>query len=108
MLVEALVAGRYDARLRGVRKTCAVQLSDDQCVVVEVNDGYFGIAAEGTSEDCQLTCSLDDFVRIFRGEQNLITAIMRGRVGVRGDLSVAQLFQSVFSPGDQRAPRAAR
>jgi len=107
-LIEALVAGRYDARLRGMRKTCAVRLGDHERVVVEVNDGYFGVAPADTTEDCELSCSLDDFLRIFRGEQNLITAIMRGRVGVRGDLAVAQMFQSVFSPGDQRAPQPTR
>lgn len=105
-LIEALVTGRYDARLRGTRKTCALQFGDDERVVVEVSDGAFGLAPEGTSEDCQLTCSLDDFLRIFRGEQNLITAIMQGRVVARGDLAVAQMFQSVFCPGDRRAPEA--
>jgi len=108
MLIEALVTGRYDARLRGVRKTCALRFGDDHCVVVEVNDGHFGVARDGATQDCELSCSLDDFTRIFRGEQNLITSIMRGRVTVRGDLSVAQMFQSVFSPGDQRPPQAAR
>ncbi|WP_437278133.1 SCP2 sterol-binding domain-containing protein [Sorangium sp. So ce375] len=107
-LIKALTAGRYDARLRGTRKVCAVQLTDDERVVVELADGSFGIAPEGASEDCQLSCSLDDFLRIFRGEQNLITAIMQGRVGVRGDLGVAQMFQSVFSPGDHQAPEATR
>ncbi|WP_437729434.1 SCP2 sterol-binding domain-containing protein [Sorangium sp. So ce861] len=107
-LIEALAAGRYDARLRGIRKVCAVQLSDDERIVVEIADGSFGIAPEGASEDCQLSCSLDDFLRIFRGEQNLITAIMQGRVGVRGDLGVAQMFQSVFCPGDQQTPEATR
>ncbi|WP_437915378.1 SCP2 sterol-binding domain-containing protein [Sorangium sp. So ce302] len=107
-LIQDLAAGRYDARLRGTRKVCAVQLSDDERVVVEIADGSFGIAPEGAIEDCQLSCSLDDFLRIFRGEQNLITAIMQGRVGVRGDLGAAQMFQSVFSPGDQQAPEATR
>lgn len=105
-LIEALVTGRYDARLRGTRKTCALQFDEDERVVVEVSDGAFGVAPAGTTEDCQLSCSLDDFLRIFRGEQNLITAIMQGRVGVRGDLAVAQMFQSVFCPGDRRAPEA--
>jgi putative sterol carrier protein len=108
-LIEALVAGQYDARLRGTRKTCALQFGDDERVVIEVNDGYFGIAPEGVSEDCQISCSLEDFVRMFRGEQNLVTSIMRGRVGLRGDLEVAQMFQSVFSStGDQRPPHASR
>jgi putative sterol carrier protein len=110
MLIEALVKGRYDARLRGIRKTCALRFGDDHRVVVEVNDGYFGIARDDAVEDCELSCSLDDFVRIFRGDQNLITSIMRGAVGVRGDLSVAQMFQSVFSPGtsEVRSRRAER
>jgi putative sterol carrier protein len=105
-LIEALVAGRHDARLRGTRKVCALEFSDDERVVVEVKNGVFGLAPAGASEDCQLSCSLDDFLLIFRGEQNLITAIMQGRVGVRGDLAVAQMFQSLFSPGDKRAPEA--
>jgi putative sterol carrier protein len=108
MLIEALVAGRYDGRLRGVRKTCALRFGENQRVVVEVNDGHFGLAPNGAKEDGEISCSLDDFTRIFRGEQNLITSIMRGRVTVRGDLSVAQMFQSVFSPGDQRPPQASR
>ena len=100
-LVKALVTGRYDPRLRGTRKTCALQFGDER-IVVEIDDGSFGIGPEDASEDCRLFCSLDDFLRIFRGEQNLITAIMQGRVGVRGDLAVAQMFQGVFSPGDNR------
>lgn len=107
-LINALVAGRRDARLRGTRKSCALEFSDDERVVVEVNDGEFGIAPESASEDCQLSCSLDDFLRILRGEQNLITAIMQGRVGVRGDMAVAQMFQSAFCPGDEQALEATR
>ncbi|WP_129581173.1 MULTISPECIES: SCP2 sterol-binding domain-containing protein [Sorangium] len=107
-LIEALAAGRYDARLRGIRRVCAVQLSDDERILVEIADGSFGVAPEGASEDCQLSCSLDDFLRIVRGEQSLITAIMQGRVGVRGDLGVAQMFQSVFSPRDDQTPEATR
>jgi putative sterol carrier protein len=101
MFVEALVTGRYDPRLRGVRKTCGLRLGDNNRVVVEIDDGHFGIASDDAAADCELSCSLDDFARIFRGEQNLITSIMRGSVGVRGDLSVAQMFQIVFSPGEQ-------
>jgi putative sterol carrier protein len=108
MLIEALVAGRYDARFRGLHKTCALRFDDEHRVVVEVDDGHFGMAPDDATEDCELTCSLEDFTRIFRGDQNLITSIMRGRVGLRGDLAVAQMFQSVFSPGDQRAPQPAR
>jgi len=97
-LIEALIAGREDARLRGVRKVCALEFSDDEQVMVQVDDGSFRIANEGAREDCRLFCSLEDFLRIFRGEQNLITGIMQGRVRVRGELEVAQMFQSVFAP----------
>ncbi|MGK3997390.1 SCP2 sterol-binding domain-containing protein [Sorangium sp. So ce1024] len=105
-LIQALVVGRYDARLRGARKACALALTDGERVVVEVDDGSFRLAPEGASEECELSCSLDDFSRIVHGEQNLITAIMQGRVSVRGDLAVAQMFQSAFCPGDGGAPGA--
>ena len=105
-LIEALVAGRYDARFRGTRKTCSLDFTDGTRVVVEVNDGYFGIASDARSADCELSCSLDDFVRIFRGETNLITAIMRGCIRVRGDLAVAQIFQSAISPAGQHGAAA--
>ncbi|WP_437587358.1 SCP2 sterol-binding domain-containing protein [Sorangium sp. So ce1000] len=107
-LIKALVVGRRDARLRGTRKSCALEFSDDERVVVEVNDGEFGVVPECASADCQLSCSLDDFLRILRGEQNLITAIMQGRVGVRGDMAVAQMLQSVVSPGDEQALEVTR
>ncbi|WP_437781314.1 SCP2 sterol-binding domain-containing protein [Sorangium sp. So ce315] len=105
-LIEGLVVGRYDARLRGARKVCALAFTDGERVVVEVDDGSFRIAPEGASEDCELSCSLDDFSRIIHGEQNLITAIMQGRVSVRGDLAVAQMLQSAFYPGDEGSPGA--
>ncbi|WP_438026848.1 SCP2 sterol-binding domain-containing protein [Sorangium sp. So ce233] len=105
-LIQALVVGRYDACLQGTRKVCSLSLTGGERVLVAVDDGSFRIAPEGASEDCELSCSLDDFSRIVHGEQNLITAIMQGRVGVRGDLAVAQMFQSAFCPGDGRAPGA--
>ncbi len=40
--------------------------------------------------DCVIRCDENDFVRIARGQQNLITAALQGRVRIEGDLALAQ------------------
>jgi putative sterol carrier protein len=42
--------------------------------------------------DCVLTCSLEDFDRVIQGKQNLVTALMQGRVQLTGDIFLAQMF----------------
>jgi putative sterol carrier protein len=51
-----------------------------------------------------IRCDEADFVRIARGEQNLFTAVLQGRVQVEGDYALAQrLHGFVRSPRERAA-----
>lgn len=54
--------------------------------------------AEGsvTKPDCVITTDQDDFVRIVRGDDNLVAAMLRGSVRMSGDLDLAMTFRRLI------------
>lgn len=67
------------------------------------------VVHEGTGDaDCIVRCSPDDFVRLARGEQNLVTAFMQGRVEIEGDLALAQALHGILPSPRPAAQEEAR
>lgn len=56
-----------------------------------VDKGVISITGvEPGPADCTMIASEEEMLRIFSGEQNLITALMQGRVEVEGNVFLAQ------------------
>ena len=62
---------------------------------IEVDHGRIAVTDSAESGDCTIRTNAEDFVRIASGEQNLVTAFMQGRVGVEGDVSLAQKLHGI-------------
>jgi ubiquinone biosynthesis protein UbiJ len=71
-------------------------------VRIEVRDGGFTVSESTAPADCVVRADEADLPQIASGKQNLITALLQGRVQVQGDFALAQKFH-----GFMRGRRAA-
>lgn len=55
------------------------------------------ITTENKEADCTVDVSMDDFNALVRGELNPMTAVMSGKVKIKGDMGVAMKLQTLFS-----------
>ena len=86
---EAMLVRRaHVVELEGVRGTIHV-LDGNLSYLLALDDGDV-VFAPGTGQaDCVLTCLQEgDMTRIARGELNLVTAALQGRIHAEGDLSL--------------------
>jgi len=80
----------------GPQDTWRVEI-DDQDVTLSEGDG---------AADCVLSCKeRGDLLRLVRGEQNLVTALLQGRITVEGDamlaVQVAGSMPTLAAPEDR-------
>jgi acyl-CoA dehydrogenase len=54
------------------------------------------VSNENKDADCLVKVSLEDFVALTKGELNPMTAVMSGKIIIKGDMAVAMKLQSVF------------
>ena len=78
--------------LKGVTGTYRFDVEGQGSVRIEVRDGTVTISESTAPADCVIHADASDLPRIAAGEQNLITALMQGRVQVQGDFALAQKF----------------
>lgn len=78
--------------LKGVTGTYRFDVEGQTSVRLEVRDGRFTVSESAAPADCVIHADEADLARIASGEQNLITALLQGRVQVEGDLALAQKF----------------
>jgi putative sterol carrier protein len=77
----------------GLGKTLKVDLRGDGCIFL---DGA-AVTNEDRPADCTLDLSKNDFEDLARGRLDPATALMRGRLRVRGDLSVAMKLPALLA-----------
>ena len=78
--------------LKGVTGTYRFDVEGQASVRVEVQDGRFTISESTAPADCVVRADAADLPQIASGEQNLVTALLQGRVQVQGDFALAQKF----------------
>ena len=78
--------------LKGVIGTYRFDVEGQASVRIEVRDGRFTVGESTAPADCVVHAEEGDLARIASGEQNLITALLQGRVQVEGDFALAQKF----------------
>lgn len=81
--------------LKGVTGTYRFDVEGQGSVRIEVRDGAFTVAESSAPADCVIRADASDLARIASGEQNLITAVLQGRVQVEGDYALAQKFNGL-------------
>lgn len=69
--------------------------------LVTVDHGDVAVSRRGGRADCVISTDKDVFEGIATGRVNAMSAVLRGLLGVEGDLNVLVLFQRVF-PGPAR------
>jgi putative sterol carrier protein len=63
--------------------------------VIHIDGG--SVTNEDRPADCTILVSQDDFEDLARGRLDPAMALMRGRLKVRGDMTVAMKLQSMFA-----------
>jgi putative sterol carrier protein len=88
--------------LRGVRGSYLFDIEQVGTWFVSVDDGALTFDEKPHEADCVIGCSEQDFVDIVEGRRNLITAVLQGRVQVRGDVALAQKFHGLLGTAEQK------
>jgi putative sterol carrier protein len=81
---------REDPALQGISGSYRFDVEGIGSWRLEVRDGVAAITESTAPADCVVRCDEADLVRIARGQQNLLTAVLQGRVQVEGDFALAQ------------------
>jgi putative sterol carrier protein len=92
-----------DPRLQGINGSYRFDIEGAGSWRMEVRDGTVAITEGTAPADCVIRCEEADFVRIARGEQNLLTAALQGRVQVEGDYALAQRLHGFVRGSQERA-----
>jgi putative sterol carrier protein len=83
--------------MRNVHATYLFELEDGRAWRLRVEDGSARIEEGKGDADCVLRASDADMALVMTGRQNLITAVLQGRVEVKGDMALAQKFHGAVS-----------
>ncbi len=68
----------------------------DQVLFVDGSGDTNLVSKEDKEADCTITVSLENLKKIMDGELNPMTAVMMGKVKIKGDMSVAMKLQSLL------------
>lgn len=68
----------------------------DQQLYLDGTGATNEVSAENKDADCLVKVSLEDFVALTKGQLNPMTAMMGGKIEIKGDMSVAMKLQAVF------------
>jgi len=94
---------RPDPRLEGISGSYRFDVDGVGSWRIEVRDGIVTISESTAAADCVVRCDEGDFVRLANGEQNLLTALLQGRVQVEGDYALAQRLHGFIRVTRDRA-----
>jgi putative sterol carrier protein len=76
---------------------CIIQfdITDGEPIYQKIDNGTLAVF-EGKAENPDVTISMTDtnFVKLFKGELNPMTAFMMGKLKVKGDVALAQKLSS--------------
>jgi hypothetical protein len=84
-----------DTNLRAISGSCRFDIQGAGSWIIALTEGKVAVrdGAAGVKADATIACSADDFMRIARGELNVVAAALQGRVAVTGSVALAQLLQ---------------
>lgn len=112
--LETLAASGLEPALRGVTGVCELDLQDaaekDRRWSIRIDDGRLTVSDAAVADDqadARLHMRESDFVELALGKEheNLLTAVLRGRLRVEGDLRFAQCLQLLLPLRDGGAEK---
>jgi putative sterol carrier protein len=104
-IFKAITDAGPNAYLRGVTGSCRFDLTDDGKWLVNVNNGAISAEQRPGDADCVLRLNSVEFRRIASGDESAIAGLLRGGIGVQGDLAMAMRIQRLFSNVPQQQPQ---
>lgn len=91
-LVELISLGA--AKVPAIGKTLKLDLGD-QKIYLDGNNNN-AVSSEDKDADCTIAISLEDLTKLYKGELNPMTAVMTGKIKIKGDMGVAMKLQSLL------------
>ena len=107
---DRLAGGGHDPRLEKATGTLRFDLEDGEATIhwfVTIDRGDIAVSHRNVKADCIVRMSRGLFDRLVKGETNLVAAVLRGVMGVEGDLGLVTQFQRLF-PGPPSRARTAK
>lgn len=77
---------------------------------VAINKGAISVNRDAMTPDSIMSCSKDTFFALMKGVQNPLTALLQGKLSIRGNIGLAQVFQRIFQrqPDESMSTTSAR
>jgi ubiquinone biosynthesis protein UbiJ len=97
----ALAERGFEPLLRDAKGTYSFEVEGAGIWHMTVDDGRLTVREGKEPADCTIALSEDDLVAAARGERNLLTLAMQGRLEIRGDLQLAQAFHAMLRATSQ-------
>ncbi len=85
---------RFDERAKGIRGSYRFDVEGVGSFRLDVDHGQMSLREDQGPADCVIALDPGDFVRVFEGQQNILTAYMQGRIRIDGDLALAKALHS--------------
>lgn len=78
-----------------LKKTLKFSFEDGQLYIDGTGDKNV-LSMEDKEADCQINMGFQDFVALTKGELNPMTALMTGKIKIKGDMGVAMKLKDIF------------
>ncbi|MBX2814524.1 MAG: SCP2 sterol-binding domain-containing protein [Saprospiraceae bacterium] len=95
---ETLLAGMKEraANASPLGKTLKFDFGEDQQLLIDGTGEENVVSAADSEADTVVKVSIDDFVAVSKGEMNPMTAVMTGKIKIKGDMGLAMKLQSLL------------
>jgi len=88
--IGRLEAGTGARKLRGIEAVYRFEATSGETWTLSVEDGRLAVRPGDGKADCTIRGEPQDLLRIARGEEDLLIAVMQGRVTISGSVPLAQ------------------
>jgi putative sterol carrier protein len=95
-IIQDAKAVGFDARFKNVEGSYRFDIEGVGSFRLEVHHGRLSFHEDAGPADCVIASSVEDFIRIADGQQNMLTAYMQGRVRIEGDLPLAKILHGIL------------
>lgn len=97
MSIESIMGGIQEkaAGAAPLGSTLKFDFGDEKLYIDGTGDAN-EVSTDDKDADCLVIVSLDDFKALAAGDLNPMTAVMTGKIKIKGDMGVAMKLQSLF------------
>jgi putative sterol carrier protein len=103
-IIDDVLHGGFNPEFENLVATFRFDIDGQGSWLIRVDHGTISVSKGAGEADCVLSCSADDFEPIIRGQQNLLTANMQGRLRIDGSPAIALRFINTVN---SRSPKKA-